>query len=109
MYHFPSDVQELSISVGSIYYNDRVILLADSVRLSGINREAFIDQQEWCLYEHVDTEQRFMKEFLLHDDNDDDDLQFNGQEERKRSFLVISCHAGKTSEERKEKNRCLVL
>lgn len=101
LYHFPSDVQELSISVGTTYYNDRVILAADPIRLSGINREAFIDQQEWFLYEHVDTEQRFVKEFVLHDDNEED-LQPAFQEERKRSFLVASCHAG-TVQDRRER------
>ncbi|CAF4900027.1 unnamed protein product, partial [Rotaria magnacalcarata] len=40
--------------------------------LSGVNRESFADQQEWSLYEHVDTQQRFIKEFPFDDDDDDD-------------------------------------
>jgi hypothetical protein len=88
--HFPSDVQELSISIGSMLYDDKVLLIADPYHPSGINREAFVDQQEWSLYEHVDTQQRYIKEFLFQykDRND----------ERKRSFLTISCHAGKLKE-----------
>ena len=95
LYHFPSDVQELSISVGSMFFNDKVILQADPLRSSGINREAFIDQQEWFLYEHVDTTERFVKEFVLNTE-DEDPTQSNRQEERKRVFLVVSCHAGET-------------
>jgi hypothetical protein len=92
--HFPSDVQELSISIGSIYYNDKVILMADPYHLSGINREIFTDQQEWSLYEHVDTQQRYVKEFLFQD-QDEDETKANPKDERKRSFLTVSCHAGK--------------
>ena len=92
--HFPSDIQELSISIGSILYNDKVILIADPYHLSGINREIFIDQQEWSLYEHVDTQQRFVKEFLF-EDKDDEETELNANDERKRSFLTVSCHAGR--------------
>ena len=108
LYHFPSDVQELSISVGSTFYNDRVILVADPVRLSSINREAFIDQQEWFLYEHVETEQRFVKEFLINDEIDDE-VQTSFQEERKRSFLVISCHAGSVENQTKAKRNIDII
>jgi hypothetical protein len=93
--HFPSDIQELSISIGSILYNDKVILIADPYYLSGINREIFIDQQEWSLYEHVDTQQRYVKEFLFQDDDDEDETISNAKDERKRSFLTVSCHAGR--------------
>lgn len=93
LYHFPADVQELSISVGSMLYDDKVILIADPLRSSSINRETFVDQQEWSLYEHVDTQQRFVKEILLDDDNEDGE-ESKAQDERKRSFLVVSCHAG---------------
>ncbi len=92
--HFPSDIQELSISIGSILYDDKVILIADPYYLSGINREIFIDQQEWSLYEHVDTQQRYVKEFLFQD-KDDEETEFNSNDERKRSFLTVSCHAGR--------------
>jgi hypothetical protein len=92
--HFPCDVQDLSISIASMLYDDKVILIADPYHLSGINREAFIDQQEWSLYEHVDTQQRFIKEFLFQN-KDEEQTKLNLNDERKRSFLTISCHAGK--------------
>ncbi|CAF4490816.1 unnamed protein product [Rotaria socialis] len=116
--HFPSDVQDLSISVGSMLFSDKVLLAPDSKHLSGVNREAFVDQQEWSLYEHVDTQQRFVTEFLFGDDDDEDDDD-NAEEEddgnihtsvehhvdnqlkntddtddRKRSILTVTCHAG---------------
>ena len=65
-----------------------------------VNREIFIDQQEWSLYEHVDTEQRYIKEFLFRTDYDDEENEDNQQlregikEDRKRSVLTITCHAG---------------
>jgi hypothetical protein len=93
--HFPCDVQDLSISIASMLYDDKVILIADPYHLSGINREAFIDQQEWSLYEHVDTQQRFIKEFLFQN-KDEEQTKLNLNDERKRSFLTISCHAGKS-------------
>ncbi|CAF3732331.1 unnamed protein product [Rotaria socialis] len=98
LHHFPCDVQELSISVGSMLYDDKVILVADHLRLSGINRETFVDQQEWFLYEHVISEQRFVKEFLMDDNDDAVEEHSKSQNERKRSFLVISCHAARRSE-----------
>lgn len=93
LYHFPSDIQELTISIGSTFYDDRVILQPDSYYLSGINREAFVDQQEWSLYEHVDSKQRFIQEFF-HNQYKEENLDFNLNEERKRSIVSISCHAG---------------
>jgi len=44
--HFPSDIQELSISIGSMLYNDKVLLIADPYHSSGINREAFVDTKQ---------------------------------------------------------------
>jgi hypothetical protein len=103
--HFPSDVQDLSISIASMLYNDKIVLIADPERLSGVNREAFVDQQEWKLYEHVDTQQRYVKEFFCrsngqNDDDDDDDVESDDDEstildkQRKRSILTVTCHAG---------------
>jgi hypothetical protein len=98
--HFPCDVQDLSISIASMLYNDKIILIADPYHLSGINREAFLDQQEWTLYQHIDTQQRYVKEFLCSNDDDESDDEdivdgtaiFNKQ--RKRSILTVTCHAG---------------
>ncbi|CAF3483453.1 unnamed protein product [Rotaria socialis] len=94
--HFPSDIQELTISVGSMFYDDRVVLIPDSYYRSGINREAFVDQQEWSLYENVDAKQRFIKEFAFND-NDDETLDMNPNDERKRSVVSVSCHTARRS------------
>ena len=32
-------------------YDDKVILVADPLLSSGVNRETFLDQQEWSLYQ----------------------------------------------------------
>ncbi|CAF4727059.1 unnamed protein product, partial [Rotaria sp. Silwood2] len=100
LHHFPSDVQDLSISNASMFYDDRVVLIADPNRLNGVNREAFVDQQEWSLYEHVDTQQRFIKEFIFEDIDEDEENDENNQlnntndnENRKHSILTVTCHA----------------
>lgn len=101
--YFPTDVQDLSISIASMLYNDRVLLITDSCRLSGVNREAFVDQQEWKLYQHVDSQQRYVNEFLgiNNDNNQDDDADTDDDEQsvvnnkqRKRSILTVTCHVG---------------
>ncbi|UJR11608.1 hypothetical protein I4U23_015790 [Adineta vaga] len=99
LHHFPSDVQDLSISVTSMFFHEKVLLCPDPYQLSGINREAFIDQQEWSLYEHVDSEQRFIKDFLFStDDNDEHEMKHrNNKEEPKRSVLTVTCHAARQS------------
>lgn len=94
LYHFPNDIQELNVSIGSALFDTEVILQADTNRPSGINREAFIDQQEWKLYNHVETKTKFLRGFLFQNDDDDDEVDIPGHE-KKRSMLTISCHAGK--------------
>ncbi|CAF1363861.1 unnamed protein product [Adineta steineri] len=103
--HFPSDIQGLSVSITSMFFTDKVILTADPNYFSGINREAFVDQQEWSLYEHIDTKQRYINEFLFQTNDDDDDDQdndnqqvTNNTENRKRSILTVTCHAARQSE-----------
>jgi hypothetical protein len=103
--YFPTDVQDLSISIASMLYNDKVLLISDPYRLSGVNREVFVDQQEWELYEHVDTQQRYVAQFLcinnnnqdIHTDTDsdsDDEQSILNNKQRKRSILTVTCHAG---------------
>lgn len=104
LHHFPSDLQDLSISITSMLFHDKVMLVADPHRFSGINREAFSDQQKWFLYEHVDTKQRFIKEFLfatgVEDDTDDERAEGEPMrepgttEDRRRAVLTVTCHAG---------------
>ncbi len=97
--YFPSDVQDLSISIASMFYNDKVVIVADPYHLSGINREAFVDQQEWSLYAHVNTQQRYIREFIFRDTDDEEDENeevenANSKEDRKRSILTVTSHAG---------------
>ncbi len=97
--HFPSDVQDLSISIGSMLYDDKIVLIPDPYHSSGVNREAFVDQQEWILYKHVDTQQRYIKEFLFQADDEEEDEEdqvenTNKTEDRKRSVVTVTCHAG---------------
>ena len=94
LYHFPSDIQDLSISVASMLYNDRVVLLPDADRKSGVNREAFVDQQEWNLYAHVDAEQRTVDEFDLQSMDEDDRPTTNVVADRKRTIVTVPCHVG---------------
>jgi hypothetical protein len=83
-----------------MFYNDKVILLTDPYHHSGVNREAFLDQQKWSLYQHVDIQQRSVKEFLLeqndkeNDDDDDEQETTNNTEDRKRSIITFTCHTG---------------
>jgi len=75
-----------------MFLNDKVILIADPYRFSGVNREAFVDQQEWSLYKHVNSEERYVTEFLLTGNEEDEEERLDG--DRKRSILTITCHAG---------------
>ncbi len=100
LHYYPSDVQDLSIPIASMFYDDQVILIAHPHHMSGLSREAVIDQQEWSLYEHVDTEQRSIEEFLFQaaGEHDNDQVEgmvtFDDEDGRKRSVLTIKCHAG---------------
>jgi hypothetical protein len=92
LHHFPTDIQELGVSIGSALFDTEVTLETDPNRASGINREAFIDQQEWKLYDHIETQTKFIKGFLFQND-EDDELDTPGHE-RKRSIITVACHAG---------------
>jgi len=92
--HFPSDVQDLSISISSMFFDDKVVIVADPYHLSGINREVFVDQQEWALYEHVSAQQRFIEEFTFQAADQDDEETEVKSLVRKRSILTVTCHAG---------------
>ena len=100
LHHFPTDIQELSVSIGSALFDREVTLEVDPDRASGINREAFVDQQEWTLYDHIQTRTTFIRGFLFQND-DDQELDTPGHE-RKRSILTISCHAGTSKAEETE-------
>jgi hypothetical protein len=92
-YHFPHDIQELSISFGSSESESKIKLEANSDITSGINKEVFVALQEWTLFEHVESRIRKVKGFAFQTDEDGElDMP---EYEKERSILTISCHAGK--------------
>ena len=67
---------------------ENCVLIPDGDFPSSINRAAFVDQQEWKLYEHVATESRETHEEYSFQDED------NGIEQKKHSVLAVTCRAG---------------
>lgn len=63
--------------------------MADDKFRSSINREAFYDQQEWKLYEHVATESRYTTEEYSFEDDD------SILKHKKYPLLAVTCRAGK--------------
>lgn len=86
-FQFPVDVQDLTVSITSNHHSDTIRLVQDDDRFSIINREAFFDQQEWTLYEHVATEMRETKEEYSFQ-------QDTGIEPKMHPVLAITCRAG---------------
>ncbi|UJR31092.1 hypothetical protein I4U23_018600 [Adineta vaga] len=52
---FPADVQQLSLQIVASRPTDECILVENRFQPSIVNREAFLAQQEWFLYEHIET------------------------------------------------------
>ncbi|ESO92651.1 hypothetical protein LOTGIDRAFT_162572 [Lottia gigantea] len=52
--HFPFDTQELSLTISSELSELEVELLEEAEELSSVNKQSFVDEQEWRLYEHVE-------------------------------------------------------
>lgn len=52
---FPADVQQLSLQIVSRCPMEECILVENRLQPSIVNREAFLAQQEWFLYEHIET------------------------------------------------------
>ncbi|UJR31978.1 hypothetical protein I4U23_019451 [Adineta vaga] len=87
--HFPADVQDLTISITTHHYLENCRLIEDPQFRSSINREAFFDQQEWKLYEHVATDSRETKEeYSYRDEN-------SGIAQKKHSVLAVTCRAAR--------------
>ncbi|UJR14751.1 hypothetical protein I4U23_001741 [Adineta vaga] len=87
--HFPADVQDLTISITSHHHVANCLLVPDERFRSIINREAFFDQQEWSLYEHVATEIRESNEEYSFEDED------NAIGQTKHPVLAIACRAAR--------------
>ncbi|CAF0809229.1 unnamed protein product [Adineta steineri] len=88
--HFPADVQDLTISITSHHHIENCVLKQDKQLRSSINREAFFDQQEWSLYEHVAAEIRETKEEYSFDGD-----QNEGLEQKRHPVLAIACRAAR--------------
>ncbi|CAF1685828.1 unnamed protein product, partial [Adineta ricciae] len=90
------------------------------------NREAFVDQQEWSLYEYVDTKQRYIKEFLFRGGNGEEEEEEEEEEEKKtdsnnedsnaltnkernRSVVTVTCHAARCSNYFYWNGYCLIM
>ncbi|CAF0969431.1 unnamed protein product [Rotaria sordida] len=87
--HFPADVQDLTVSISTMHHIENCLLVPDEQLRSSINREAFFDQQEWKLYEHVATESRqTQEEYSFENDN-------SGIEQKKHSVLAFTCRAAR--------------
>ncbi|CAF0922000.1 unnamed protein product [Adineta ricciae] len=87
--HFPADVQDLTVSITTHHYIEDCQLVQDPQLRSSINREAFFDQQEWKLYEHVSTELRESKEEYSYEDENLSIVQ------KKHSVLAVTCCAAR--------------
>ncbi|CAF0784139.1 unnamed protein product [Didymodactylos carnosus] len=85
--HFPADVQDLTISLTTHHYIEHIILKQDENLPSGINREAFVDQQEWNLYEHVATVGRETKEEYSFEEE--------SLEQKKHPVFSVTCRAAR--------------
>jgi hypothetical protein len=83
----------LSLSIGSSLSEKKVQLVQHPTIASGINKEVFSGQQEWHLYEHVETVSRTVRDYCSLTD-EDGDLDKPGYE-KERSVLTFSCHVGR--------------
>jgi hypothetical protein len=81
-------VQDLTVSIASHHPVETCILIQDEQNRSSINREAFFDQQEWNLYQHVAIELRQTNEEYSFDTDN------TGQLLKKHSVLAVTCRAG---------------
>jgi hypothetical protein len=52
---FPADLQQLSLQIVTKCPIEECILVENRLQPSMVNREAFLAQQEWFLYEHIET------------------------------------------------------
>ncbi|XP_046543362.1 gamma-aminobutyric acid receptor subunit beta-like [Haliotis rubra] len=53
--HFPFDVQDLTIQVGTERPINKIELIEDQHMLSTVNTYTFLDAQEWNIYNHVES------------------------------------------------------
>ncbi|XP_041375343.1 cys-loop ligand-gated ion channel-like [Gigantopelta aegis] len=80
--HFPFDTQDLSLTISSELTEAEVELLEDEEELSSVNKQSFVDEQEWALYEHVEMLPRASVK------------EYTSSRERHPTILA-SCHAAR--------------
>ncbi|XP_041374738.1 uncharacterized protein LOC121387632 isoform X2 [Gigantopelta aegis] len=79
---FPFDVQDLTITVASEFPSYEVEICEDPENRNMVNRQSFVDEQEWHLYIHTECEQ---KEIII--DQADNSV--------KRSAISVKCRAAR--------------
>jgi len=60
--------QDLTITIASQRSDDEIILEDDELQRSTINVESFVDEQEWRLYDEVETFKGNVSKFYQGDD-----------------------------------------
>lgn len=55
LFHFPFDTQDLTVKIASQRGEDEISLEDDELKRSTINVQSFVDEQEWRLYDEVET------------------------------------------------------
>ncbi|CAF0786840.1 unnamed protein product [Adineta ricciae] len=78
---FPADVQQLSLQIVTRCPIEECVLVENRFQPSMVNREAFLAQQEWFLYEHIETRSTITTE------------DFSFRPIRQSTFLVTCCVA----------------
>lgn len=68
LFNFPFDTQDLTITIASQRSKDEIILEDDELQRSTINVESFVDEQEWRLYDEVETFKGSVSKFYEGDD-----------------------------------------
>ncbi len=78
LYDFPVDVQDLTVTLTTSRVCSELAFFQDNEIPSSINTQAFIDQQEWKLYDHVEVSKRDIT-----------------KEKNKSPSISFTCHASR--------------
>ncbi len=98
LHNYPTDTQELIISIGSNLPDKKVRLQADPHNLSGVNKESFAAQHEWILYEHVEITPHWVKGYIFRHDQDGGGDLYVPQHPKIRNILNVTCHVARKSQ-----------
>ncbi|XP_013387103.1 uncharacterized protein LOC106156405 isoform X2 [Lingula anatina] len=79
---FPFDVQDLTVTVTSERPASELNLIEDRMELHRVYKQSFIDEQEWSLYKHLESESKFLAEP-------------HGDPSVKRVLLSVKCRAAR--------------